>query len=145
MFRGLLHGWQDRAGDFAFLRSGRSITIGHRMSVSVGLSLVVAFDFFLQQAQIQLAQGIGTQTAGIVGGFVANYWDLLEVIADATEADGRNSIYAQCLEEQKRFERAVRCRQARHVEAAARGRDGCGGSEKASSNLSTTIIGKRSL
>jgi hypothetical protein len=71
------------------------------------LSLYVLLDLFLEETQVQFAQGIGAQATAVIGRIFSDEGDGFELVGDAIEADGVDALGAQGLKEQKRFEIGV--------------------------------------
>lgn len=99
MLGSIAHSRQGWARDLAFARAGRSVAIGRRM-VSICLRGVVqiALDFLLQQAQVQVFQGIGIQAGRIVGLILGHQRDCLQVARYFLEAQRVEAIRTQSLE-----------------------------------------------
>jgi hypothetical protein len=101
MLSGIAHSRQERARGLAFARARRSVAIGRRMvSIALGGVLVqIAPDFFLQQAQVQVFQGIGAQAGRVVGLVLGHQRDALQVARYVLEAERVEAIRTQSLEQ----------------------------------------------
>lgn len=101
MLGSIAHCRQGRARSLALARARRCVAIGRRM-VSIGLGGVVqvALDLLLQQAQIQVLQGIGAQTSRVVGLVLGHQRDVLQVARYFLEAERIEAIRTQSLEQQ---------------------------------------------
>jgi hypothetical protein len=108
MLGSIAHSRQGRARDLTFARARRTIAVGRRM-VSIALRgfVQIALHFFLQQAQVQVFQGIGIQAGRVVGLVLGHQRDSLQVARYFLEAQRVEAIRTQSLEEQQRLERRV--------------------------------------
>jgi len=99
MLSSIAHSRQGRARDLAFARAGRSVAIGRRMiSICLRGIVQIALDFLLQQAQVQVFQGIGIQAGRVVGLVLGHERDSLQVARYFLEAQRVEAIRTQSLE-----------------------------------------------
>jgi len=99
MLGSIAHSRQGRARHLAFARAGRSVAIGRRMvSIALGCFFQIALDFFLQQAQVQVFQGIGIQAGRVVGLVLGDQRDSLQVARYFLETQRVEAIRTQSLE-----------------------------------------------
>lgn len=126
MLERFLDGGQGRALPLSLGRAGRVI-VGGLLEAKLELA------FPLQTLEVEVAQGIGTETAGLevlVGGDVRV---LLEQVGDAGEDGGADAIGVEALEQQERLEVGVGRDASRHppgvcgARAMGVGRDGSHG------------------
>lgn len=81
MLSGIAHCRQARAGSLALARDGCRIAIWCRMIVVVAGRLIeVALDLFLQQAEIQALQRVGSQAGRVIGFVLGHERDGLQVL-----------------------------------------------------------------
>lgn len=99
MLGSIAHSRQGWACGLAFARAGRSVAVGRRM-VSIGLRglVQIALDLLLQQAQIEILQGIGTKSGRVVGFVLGHQRNALQVARYFLEAGRVEAIRAQSLE-----------------------------------------------
>jgi hypothetical protein len=112
MLGGFLDGREDGTGCFALPGIMRiavgPIAIRRRL---VGLQFIA--HFFLQQAEIEVAQGVRAESSRIVGGRLAHAGIFLQHIRDATENGRLHTIGSQRSKQQQRFERCIGCQVGR--------------------------------
>lgn len=106
VFFGFRDGRHAGTGRLALPRARRRIAIREGF-VGILLSLEVAFGLFLQQTQVQFTQSVGAQAAAVESRIMANQGHALQLVGNATEADGGDTIRAQGLEEKQRLEVGV--------------------------------------
>ena len=100
MLGSIAHCRQGRARGLAFARGRRSVAVGRRMvSIALGSFVQVALHFLLQQAQVQVFQGIGIQAGRVVGLVLGHQRDVLQVARYFLEAERVEAIRAQSLEQ----------------------------------------------
>lgn len=93
-------------GGFALPGAGGCIAVCQE-GLAVCRAVIILLDLLLEQSQIQLAQGIGTEAAAVELGVVANKRDTLQLIGDAVEGGGSDAVDAQSLEQQEGLEVGV--------------------------------------
>lgn len=129
VLEGFLDGGQARALSLSLGRAG-DIAV-----VRVGVGGLLMLELSLQALEVEVAQGIGTEAAGLevlVGGDVRV---LLQQVGDADEDSGADAIGMEALEQQERLEVGVGRDASRHppgvcsARAMGVGRDGSHGDE----------------
>jgi hypothetical protein len=77
------------------------------VSIALRCFVQITLHFFLQQAQVQVFQGIGIQAGRVVGLVLGHERDALQVARYFLEAQRVEAIRTQSLEEQQRLKRRV--------------------------------------
>jgi hypothetical protein len=81
MLRCIGHSWQDGTGDLTLSRLGAILCA----ALLVQLTFQILLGLFLHQRQVQVAQRIGTQSAGVIVRVLDDERDALELIGDFVE------------------------------------------------------------